>query len=295
MPLLFNPDVVISVMQPSQSDPVYFSNADGDDLYFIHHGAGVLHSAFGELSFTSGDYLCVPRGVLHRFALSTGEKQVWLSLECRGELGLLKQARNEIGQLRMDAPYSHRDFRRPSFTGPSDDGIRESVVKRLDQFHGFTHRHSPFDVVGFDGTVYPWVFPISKFQPRVGSVHLPPIWHGTFQTRGALICSFVPRLLDFGAQAVTCPYPHSSVDVDEVIYYVSGNFSSRRGVASGSITHHPAGITHGPHPGAYESSVGARAVDEVAVMLDCQGPLRATSATSAIEDLDYEGSFSSSS
>jgi homogentisate 1,2-dioxygenase len=229
--------------------------------------------------------------VLHRFELTAGAEQTWLSLECRGGLGLLQQARNEVGQLRMDAPYCHRDFKRPRFHGPKDEGIRQSVIKRSDQFHGFSHRHSPFDVVGFDGTVYPWAFPISKFQPRVGSIHLPPIWHGTFQARGALICSFVPRLLDFGPQAVTCPYPHSSVDVDEVIYYVSGDFISRRGVQSGSLTHHPAGLPHGPHPGAYESSIGAHATGELAVMVDCHAPLLAARAARAIEDLEYESSF----
>jgi homogentisate 1,2-dioxygenase len=291
VPLLLNEEVIISLLQPTASDPVYFSNADGDDLYFIHSGAGVLRSAFGDLSFDAGDYLCIPKGVLHRFELTTGVAQIWLSIECRADFGLLKQARNELGQLRMDAPYCHRDFKRPRFVGPNDEGLRESVVKRANRFQGFTHRHSPLDVIGFDGTVYPWAFPISKFQPRVGATHLPPTVHGTFQCRGALICSFVPRPLDFAQSAVTCPYPHSSVDVDEVIYYVSGQFSSRVGVESGSLTHHPAGMPHGPHPGAYEHSVGVKATDEVAVMLDCYNPLRATALCRSIEDATYEASF----
>jgi homogentisate 1,2-dioxygenase len=291
LPLLFNSDLVIAVLQPNAPDPVYFSNCDGDDLYFVHRGAGTLRSAFGDLSFTDGDYVCVPRGVLHRFDLVPGIEQTWLSIECRAEFGLLKHARNELGQLRMDAPYCHRDFKRPQFKGPIDEGLRSSVVKRSDRFQGFTHPHSPLDVVGFDGTVYPWAFPILKFQPRVGATHLPPTVHGTFQCRGALICSFVPRLLDFGHDAVTCPYPHSSVDVDEIIYYVSGNFSSRVGVEMGSITHHPAGIPHGPHPGAYENSLGAKSADEVAVMLDCHNPLRATSLAQLVEDPSYDTSF----
>lgn len=290
-PLLFNADLVISIVAPTSSDPVYFSNADADDLYFIHQGAGVLRSAFGDLGFEAGDYLCVPKGVLHRFELPAAVEQTWLSLECRAELGLLKQARNEVGQLRMDAPYSHRDFKRPLFIGPRDEDIRDSVVKRFNRFHGFTHAESPFDVIGFDGTVYPWAFPITKFQPRVGSTHLPPIWHGTFQCRGTLICSFVPRLLDFAPDAVTCPYPHSSVDVDEIIYYVSGNFTSRLGVEASSITHHPAGIPHGPHPGAYENSIGVKSTDEIAVMLDCYAPLHATKAAESISDPDYDTSF----
>jgi homogentisate 1,2-dioxygenase len=291
MPLLFNDDLVVSLLHPATSDPVYFSNADGDDLYFIQSGAGALKSAFGDLNFTAGDYLCVPKGVLHRFELTAGVAQTWLSIECRADFGLLRQARNELGQLRMDAPYCHRDFNRPHFIGPRDEGLRESVVKRANRFQGFTHRHSPLDVIGFDGTVYPWVFPISKFQPRVGATHLPPTVHGTFQCRGALICSFVPRPLDFGKNAVTCPYPHSSVDVDEVIYYVSGKFSSRVGVEPGSLTHHPAGIPHGPHPDAYENSVDAKATNEIAVMLDCYSSLHATALCRSIEDASYEASF----
>jgi homogentisate 1,2-dioxygenase len=153
--------------------------------------------------------------------------------------------------------------------------------------------HSPLDVVGWDGAVYPFAFPILSFQPRVSSVHLPPAWHGTFAARGALVCSFVPRPLDFHPEAIPCPYPHSSVDVDEVIYYVSGNFTSRSGVGAGSITHHPAGIPHGPQPGRYEASAeGApRVTDEVAVMLDCYRPLVASETAVALEDRGYDESF----
>ena len=191
----------------------------------------------------------------------------------------------------MDAPYCHRDFVRPTFEGPRDEGIREIVVKRRNRFHGFTVPHSPLDVVGWDGTVYPWVFPILRFQPRVSSVHLPPTWHGTFAARGALICSFVPRLTDFHPEAVPCPYPHSSVDVDEIIFYVRGNFTSRRGVAPGSISFHPSGIPHGPHPGSYEKSIGHSRTDELAVMLDCAKPLDPTPAALGIEDAGYHDSF----
>jgi homogentisate 1,2-dioxygenase len=191
----------------------------------------------------------------------------------------------------MDAPYSHRDFRRPEFRGPIDEGIREQVVRRGRRFHGFTLARSPLDVVGWDGTVYPWAFPILNFQPRVGLVHLPPTWHGTFAARGALICSFVPRVVDFHPEAIPCPYPHSSVDVDEVIYYVSGHFTSRRGIGPGSVSFHPAGIPHGPHPGAYEASRGQTRTDELAVMLDCMLPLRPTRAAETVEDRTYQDSF----
>ncbi len=291
VPLLFNSDVVVSVSRPNAEDPVYFANADADDLVFVHEGGGVLRSILGDLRFEQNDYVCVPRGIVHRFVPDASRSQFWLHLECLGGLGLLRQWRNEVGQLTMDAPYCHRDFRATSHVGPLDEGIRDLVVKRGGRCHGFRYDASPLDVVGWDGTVYPWAFPILSFQPRAGLVHLPPTWHGTFQARGALICSFVPRLVDFHPEAVPCPYPHSSVDVDELLFYCRGNFTSRRGVGSGSISHHPAGIPHGPHPGAYESSLGSARTDELAVMLDCFEPLAATTTALDVEDPGYHDSF----
>jgi homogentisate 1,2-dioxygenase len=191
----------------------------------------------------------------------------------------------------MDAPYCHRDFRRPTFVGPLDEGIRELVVQRGGSFHGFAYEHSPLDVVGWDGSVYPFAFPILSFQPRAGLVHLPPDWHGTFAAQGALICSFVPRAVDFHPEAIPCPYPHSSVDCDEFLFYCRGNFTSRRGIGPGSISYHPAGIPHGPHPGAYEASIGTRETSELAVMLDTFGPLRATALALTVEDPGYQDSF----
>jgi homogentisate 1,2-dioxygenase len=289
-PLLFGRDVVIGMVLPTAEDPVYLANGDGDDLYFVMEGGGVLRSVLGDLAFGAGDYVCVPKGILHRFLPSPGPQR-WLSLEFAGGVGLPRQWRNETGQLRMDAPYSHRDFRRVEWKGPVDEGIREVVVKRGGAFHGFRHEASPLDVVGWDGSVYPFAFPILAFQPRVGLVHLPPTAHGTFAARGALVCSFVPRPLDFHPEAIPCPYPHASVDVDEVIFYVKGEFTSRRGVGPGSISHHPPGVPHGPHPGAYEGSIGKRETDEVAVMLDCAEPLEATAAAVGVEDAAYPDSF----
>jgi homogentisate 1,2-dioxygenase len=291
VPLLFNQDVVLSHVAPDGSDPVYFSNGDGDDLYYVHAGGGVLRSPLGDLAFAAGDYVGVPKGLLHRFVLPAGQTQRWLSIECLGGLSLPRQWRNPSGQLRMDAPYNHRDFRAPSFVGPLDEGIRHSLVKRSGAFHGFVHQQSPLDVIGWDGSVYPFAFAILAFQPRVSSVHLPPIWHGTFAARGALVCSFVPRPTDFGKDAIPCPYPHGSVDCDEFIFYSQGHFTSRRGVGPGSISHHPAGVMHGPHPGAYEGSIGVQRTDELAVMLDTFAPLTATAAALAIEDPGYERSF----
>jgi homogentisate 1,2-dioxygenase len=289
-PLLSNGDVVLSIVQPDAPDPVYFSNGDGDDLFFVLEGGGMLHSTLGELAFAAHDYVFVPKGLIHRFVPSD-QPQIWLSIECAAGFGLPQQWRNQVGQLRMDAPYSHRDFRRPTFVGPRDEGLRDLLVKRGGAFHGFRYPHAPLDVVGWDGAVYPWAFPILRFQPRVGLTHLPPTVHGTFATRGALICSFVPRPLDFHRQAMPCPYPHASVDCDEILFYCGGTFTSHQGVGVGSLSHHPAGIVHGPHPGAYEGSLGARATDELAIMLDTTATLHATSACRSIEDPDYHGSF----
>ncbi|MCB9524957.1 MAG: homogentisate 1,2-dioxygenase [Myxococcales bacterium] len=291
VPLLFNKDVVLAVMHPDQADPVYLANADGDELFFIFEGTGTLRTPLGELRFEPLDYVYVPRALPYRLIPDEGVSQYWLSMECRGGLDVLKQFRNEAGQLRMDAPYCHRDFRTPDFNGIQDDGVRDLIIKRGDAFSGFEQTNPICDVVGWDGAVYPWVFPMLNFQPRAGLVHLPPTWHGTFAMRGGLVCSFVPRVVDFHEKAIPCPYPHSSVDVDEFIFYVRGNFTSRKGVGPGSISYHPAGMPHGPHPGAYQASMGHSRTDEMAVMLDTFERLVPTPAALAIEDSGYMGSF----
>lgn len=288
--LLVSQDLVLSALKAKSSDDTYSSNGDADEVLFVRGGGGTVRSPFGDLVFGPGDYVCIPKGTVHRIVLD-GDGFDALSIECSG-LGIPKQWRNEVGQLRMDAPYCHRDFRRPEFKGPVDEGIRELRVKRNGAHHRFRYEHSPLDVVGWDGTVYPWAFPIRAFQPRVSSIHLPPTWHGTFSAKGALICSFVPRPLDFHPDAVPCPYPHSSVDVDEVIYYVSGTFGSRSGIEVGSLTLHPAGLPHGPHPGRYEGSIGAQHTDELAVMLDCYARLNPTIEATHLEDPRYDASFS---
>ena len=289
VPLLWNDDLSVGLVTPTEADPVYFQNGDADELYFVVEGGGTLRTALGDLRFGVDDYLLLPRGLLHRFLPDAGPQR-WLWLEVQ-HLHLPSQWRNEAGQLRMDAPFSHRDFRRVEWQPPRDEGLREIVVKRGGSFHGLRIDHSPLDVVGWDGAVYPVVFPILAFQPRAGLVHLPPSWHGTFAARGALICSFVPRVVDFHPDAIPCPYPHASVDVDELLFYVRGQFTSRKGVGPGDISHHPSGVVHGPHPGAYEASLGTRRTDEVAVMLDCEKPLLATSAAAAVEDPTYDDSF----
>lgn len=287
--LLFNDDLISGVAFPDRDDPVYSANGDGDELIYVHRGGGTLRTQLGDVAFTAGDYVFAPRGLIHRYLLNGPQHWFWMQLS--GGLHVPRQWRNDVGQLRMDAPYSHRDFKRPVFTGPSDEGLRDLVIKQGDRWHGFRYQDSPLDVVGWDGTVYPWAFPILNFQPRVSSVHLPPTWHGTFAARGALICSFVPRPVDFHPEAIPCPYPHSSTHCDEILFYCDGNFTSRRGVGPGSISHHPMGIPHGPHPGSYEKSIGTTRTDELAVMLDTFKPLKATAASLGVEDANYQDSF----
>jgi homogentisate 1,2-dioxygenase len=289
VPLFFNSDVTCGVAFPTAADPVYVSDGDGDQLIYIHKGGGTLRTQLGDVEFAQGDYVFVPRSLMHRF-MPEGP-QHWLWFELAGGVHVPKQWRNEVGQLRMDAPYSERDFKRPQLRAPFDENIRELAVRREGRWHGFQLEASPLDVVGWDGAVYPWAFPILAFQPRVSSVHLPPTWHGTFAARGALICSFVPRLVDFGPDSIPCPYPHSSVHCDEILFYCDGNFTSRQGVGPGSLSHHPMGIPHGPHPGAYERSIGTTRTDELAVMCDTYQPLHSTTAAREIEDPAYHDSF----
>ena len=289
--LLENADVALSLAMPTRSDAAYFANADGDELYFMHSGSGTLRTLLGDVMFRAGDYVYVPRSLLHRFVLDAGATQHWLVLELRSPLKLPSSYRNSVGQLRMDAPYSHRDFRAPTLNAPRDEGLRDFWLKTQGALHKYQLTASPLDVVGWDGSLYPFALSIDAFKPKVGKVHLPPPAHATFESKGVLICSFVPRPLDFHELAIACPYPHSSVDVDEVLFYSRGSFTSRRGVGPGSISHHPRGIPHGPHPGAYEASVGAKHTDEVAVMLDCTQPLTRSALAESLEDTAYHGSF----
>jgi len=291
VPLMFNQDLTVGVVRPTETDDYYFSNGDADDLIYIHRGGGELRSWFGRLKFEQGDYVIIPQSVAHRLIPGEGE-QHWFWMECRSGLRIPNQYTNPIGQLRMDAPFTHRDFRAPELVDEIDpDGPQVIISKRADRFTRHTYTNPPLDTVGWDGTVYPVAFPILKFSPKAGQVHLPPTVHGTFATGGSLICSFVPRSVDFGEDAIPCPYPHSNVHVDEVIFYCDGDFTSRRGVAEGSISFHPSGLPHGPHPGAYEGSIGVRQTEELAVMIDTYDPLRITAHGCDIEAPEYNASW----
>ena len=289
-PVLYNEDVTVSLFRlPREAEsPDGFSNGDGDDLFFFYEGEGTLESPFGDLSIRERDYVCIPRGVVHRLRVSRPFEGILFEL--RGGLHLPREFRNPVGQLRMDAPFSHRDFARPEFKGPRP-GPKRILVKKDDAFVERFPVASPFDVVGWDGTVWPFAFDILKYQPRTGLIHLPPTIHSTFAGRNALVCSFVPRVTDTHPDAIPCPYPHTSVDCDEVIYYVRGNFTSRKGVGPKAVSLHPAGVPHGPHPGAYERSIGTRSTDELAVMMDTFAPLRLTAQALALESPGYHDSW----
>ena len=295
-PVLFNDDVAIYLARPTESDDAYFANGDGDELWFFHEGSARLESVCGWLDVKAGDYVWVPKAMIHRWHVGQGKDAVRaMVFESRGGFKVPDQFRNPVGQLQMDAPYTHRDFVHP--TGPIatpdkvPDGPRELFMKRAGKFQRYALERSPMDVVGWDGFVYPMAFAIEKYQAKTGLVHLPPTIHATFAGPGFLVCSFVPRVTDTHPEAIPCPYPHSSVDCDEVILYLRGNFTSRRGVGPGAISLHPAGIAHGPHPGAYEASIGTKKTDEMAVMLDTFAPLLPTAQGVNLEERGYHESW----
>jgi homogentisate 1,2-dioxygenase len=292
-----NDDVRIGTAEPTLKDTGLLQNGDGDTLLFIHEGSGTLHCELGVLPFRRHDYVWIPRGIIHRLQFEGKPHIMWI--ECRQGLDIPDNFRHGVGQLKMDAPYSHRDFRRPTeLAKPSeddsdDDGHYVVLNKRSDQYSERLLPHHPFDVVGWDGTNYPVAFNVHDYQPKTGLVHLPPPVHTTFLGgKGSfVVCSFVPRKVDYHPEAIPCPYPHSSVDCDEVLWYVEGNFASRKGVGAGSISLHPAGIPHAPQPGRYEASIGRDRADELAVMVDTFRPLKVTRWALEHEDKEYHGSW----
>lgn len=283
--VLTNSDIDIALLRPQSDDDAFVSNNDGDELFYLHSGNATLQTSFGDLQIGPGDYVWVPRSLPYRFVQVTGPA-MWLALEIKKGLKLPAQYSTPSGQLKMDAPYSHRDFRRPT-TITEQAGPHEVLVKRRGAFYLRRVPQGVLDVVGFDGFVYPVAFNIERFQPKTGQVHLPPPVHATFVAQGLVVCSFVPRVTDTHPEAIPCPYPHSSVDCDEFIFYCRGNFTSRRGVGPAAMSLHPAGVPHGPHPGAYEASIGTTKTSEMAVMVDTYEPMYPTTAASECETLGY--------
>ena len=289
--LLVGDNLDIGVCKPVEQTTRFFSNGDGDELYFVKQGSGTLESLYGVLPFREHDYLLIPKMTPYRLRFD-GPGATLLVFEGRPEISIPSDYRNAWGQLNDFAPYSHRDFRMPMELlrlSPAQHGQPpyEIVMKRRNALTLHRYPHFPLDIAGWDGCMYPVAFNIHDYQPKTGLVHLPPTIHTTFSGKDFVICSFVPRLLDYHEHAIPCPYAHANVDMDEILYYVAGNFTSRRGIDSESISLHPAGVTHGPHPGTYEKSIGVKRTDELAVMADCYSALRLTVEACRLEDRDY--------
>lgn len=292
IPLLFNADIAMSYVQPDRVDTHFWRNSQADEVIYVVEGQGVLESVFGALPFKSGDYVVIHRNITHRWQFDPASTLKLLVMESRGHVRWPKRYRNDVGQLIEGAPYSERDIRRPQAVEPRDEsGEFPILVRQYDAINELVLDHHPFDVVGWDGYFYPWAFNIHDFEPIVGRIHQPPPVHQTFQGDGFVICSFCPRPYDFDPEAVPAPYNHSNVDSDEVLFYASSEFMSRKGIEYGSITHHPDGLPHGPHPGRAEASIGATHTNELAVMMDSFRPLHVAKAAMAFEDESYHRSW----
>jgi homogentisate 1,2-dioxygenase len=288
--LMWNQDVEISLCRPAERMDAFYRNGEGDEVIFVHEGSGTLETIFGDLPYREGDYVVVPRGTTYRFAVEGPQRH--LVFESPGLIEIPRRYRNEYGQLLEHAPYYHRDIHPPTEL-QTHRGSGEQVVKvRVrDGYQTYVLDYHPFDVVGWDGYVYPWTFNISDFEPITGRIHMPPPSHQTFQGRNFVICSFCPRKLDFDPLAIPIPYHHSNVNSEEMIYYVSGNFSSRKAIEIGSVTLHPSGIPHGPHPGLAEKAIGMAETHELAVMCDTFHPLRLTTFSRDLDDGTYAYSW----
>jgi homogentisate 1,2-dioxygenase len=288
VPLMGNNEVVLYAARPDRAMDYWYKFAHGDDILFVHDGTGVLESQYGLLRYRPGDYLVIPTGVIWRLVPDDGVEQRMLVIESYGHVVPPKRYLNNYGQFLEHSPYCERDIRPPDELLTLDQqGDFEVRVKARDQINRFIYDHHPLDVVGWDGHLWPFAFNIEDFEPITGRVHQPPPVHQTFDGPGFVVCSFVPRLFDYHPLAIPAPYNHSNVDSDEVLYYVEGDFMSRKGIERASFTIHPNGIPHGPHPGTYEGSIGKAKTDELAVMVDTFRPLRLARNAHDIEDKEY--------
>ncbi len=290
--ILTNKDCSIILAAPQQSQTEYFyKNTDADELIFIHKGTGKLRTHLGNLDFKYGDYLLVPRGIIYQMQFDTEDNRLFI-VESRRPIYTPKRYRNWFGQLLEHSPYCERDLRKPQeLETHNEKGEFIIKVKKQDDIFEMVYATHPFDVVGYDGYNYPYAFSIHDFEPITGRIHQPPPVHQTFETDAFVVCSFVPRLYDYHPLSIPAPYNHSNIDSDEVLYYVDGDFMSRNDVGPGNISLHPAGIPHGPHPGATERSIGKVKTDELAVMVDTFKPLSVTEDGLAISDGTYYQSW----
>lgn len=290
--ILTNSDVTIHLASPKKSMTDYFyKNSEADELIFVHKGTGTLKTLFGNIDFEYGDYLLIPRGVIYQIHFDNEENRLFIT-ESSAPIYTPKKYRNWFGQLQEHSPYSERDYKLPENLEPHDEkGEFLMKIKKNGMMHHLQYASHPFDVVGWDGFNYPYGFSIHNFEPITGRIHQPPPVHQTFETSAFVVCSFCPRLYDYHPQAIPAPYNHSNIDSDEVLYYVDGDFMSRKHVEEGFISLHPAGIPHGPHPGAYEGSIGKKGTDELAVMVDTFKPLQVTENALRLDDGEYYQSW----
>jgi homogentisate 1,2-dioxygenase len=294
IPLFFNNDVLMGVVRPTEGLPenTFYRNSEGDEMLFVHEGGGVFQSNFGPMRYGPGDYIVIPIGTTWRLNQDAGLDHRILYVESPSEIVPPKRYRNEWGQLLEHSPYSDRDIRIPEEVPPHDEAGDFVVwVRARGRLTAYHFMHHPLDVVGWDGYLWPFIFNIGDFEPITGRIHQPPPVHQTFAGRNYVVCSFVPRKFDYHPLAIPAPYNHSNINSDEVIYYVAGNFMSRRGVEISSLTLHPAGIPHGPHPGTAEASIGKEGTEELAVMVDTFHPLNITTAARQMEDESYPYSW----
>lgn len=289
--VLVNNDLHVVLAAPQQSTPYFYKNGDADELIFVHEGTGKLKTMYGTLDFAYGDYLVVPRGTIYQMEFDTSENRL-LIIESFSPIMTPKRYRNHFGQLLEHSPFCERDIRRPHGLETYDEKGEFLInIKKQGMMYPYLYATHPFDVIGWDGYHYPWAFSIHDFEPITGRVHQPPPVHQTFEAHNFVVCSFVPRLYDYHPQAVPAPYNHSNIDSDEILYYVDGDFMSRKHVERGMITLHPGGIPHGPHPGTVEKSIGAKETRELAVMIDPFRPLQLTKHALEIEDESYYQSW----
>lgn len=287
--LLFNNDVTLTCAAPQESmnGNVFFKNADADEVIFIHEGKGTLHTQYGQIRFGYGDYVVVPRGTIYQIRFDDPNNRLFI-IESFSPITYPKRYLSKYGQLMEHSPYCERDIRTPQELETFDEKGEFLInIKKKGLLYPIWYGHHPFDVVGWDGCEYPYALSIHDFEPITGRVHQPPPVHQTFDARNFVICSFVPRLFDYHPLAVPAPYNHSNIDSDEVLYYVDGDFMSRKHVERGMITLHPSGIPHGPHPGTVEKSIGAQETKELAVMVDTFHPLMVTNDALGVEDDRY--------
>lgn len=290
--IFVNNDLHIGLAAPQEfSSDYFFKNADADEMLFVHKGTGTLKTMYGQLDFSYGDYLIIPRGTIYQIDFDTTDNRL-LYIESFSPILTPKRYRNYFGQLLEHAPYCERDFRLPSNLQTIDEkGAFRVLIKKQGVLWEYTYGNHPFDVVGWDGYNYPYAFSIHDFEPITGRIHQPPPVHQQWEANGFVVCSFVPRMYDYHPKAIPAPYHHSNIDSEEILYYVDGDFMSRNNIEKGQVTLHPGGIPHGPHPGAIERSIGKTSTEELAVMIDPFKPMMITEEALKLDVDDYYKSW----